>query len=72
MRINDAGWETTRERLREVVKMRGADSVAAEIPVARSTVFRLLNGDIQPRSITVDAIERVLEERDLKTARQFE
>lgn len=72
MRINDAGWETTRERLREVVKMRGADSVAAEIPSSRSTVFRLLNGETTPQPRTVDAIERVLDERDLKTARQFE
>lgn len=71
MRIAD-GWDETRERLREVVKLRGADSVAAEIPVARSTVFRLLNENRTPTGPTRECIERMLEERDLKTARRFE
>lgn len=67
------GWPETRERLREVVRMRGADSVAAEIPAARSTVFRLLNEpDVRPHQRTIECIERVLDERDIKTARQFE
>lgn len=71
MRIAD-GWDETREKLREVVKLRGAPSVAAEISVARSTVFRLLNEGRTPSGPTLECIERMLDERDLKDARRFE
>lgn len=71
MRIAD-DWEDTRERLREVVKMRGADAVAREIPASRSTVFALLNGEHTPQPRTVECIERMLDERALKDARRFE
>ena len=71
MKIAD-DWDDTRERLREVVKMRGADSVAREIPASRSTVFALLKGEHKPQPRTVECIERMLDERALKDARRFE
>jgi len=71
MKIGD-DWDDTRERLREVVKMRGADAVAREIPASRSTVFRLLNSDDVPQPRTIECIERMLDEKALREARRFE
>jgi len=72
MRIAD-DWDDTREKLREVVKMRGADSVARDVPCSRSTIFRLLKGEVQVPSLPLqECVERLLDERSLKDARRFE
>ena len=72
MRIAD-DWDETRERLREIVKMRGYDAVAPEIPVGRATLFRLLSDKPTTPSLpTQECVERFVEERDLKAARKFE
>ena len=72
MRIAD-DWDDTRERLREAVKMRGYDAVAAEIPVGRRTLFRLCSGETKSPSLpTQECVERMLDERSLKDARRFE
>ena len=59
------GWPETREKLREAVKMRGADSVAADIPVHRATVFRMLNGDHTPSPAVQERVEQVLDQINL-------
>ena len=62
---NADGWPETRERLREVVKMRGADSVAAEIPVHRATVFHMLNGEHTPLPLVQERVEQILDCLDM-------
>jgi len=59
------GWDDLRERLRHVVRMRGVDRVADEIPADRVTVFRLLNGSTKVPSLAVRAgIEQVVASRE--------
>lgn len=39
----DIGWKNLRERLRRVVRLRGVDRTADDIPADRSTVLRVLS-----------------------------
>jgi len=60
-------WPDLREKLREVVKARGPHEVAREIPVGRSTLFRLLKGEtIAPSLPTQDCIERLIDDEELR------
>ena len=50
-----------------VVDRRGVEAVAADIPVSRQTVFRLLTGRIaKPHHATRDGIERVIDDAALR------
>lgn len=62
------GWDETRERLREVVMRRGAVDVAAEIPCGRTTLFRLLRGDVTPSLPTQACIDRLLDDEAMRQA----
>lgn len=59
------GWPESRERLREVVNMRGAAEVASAIPCHRATLFRLLRGDVVPSLPTQACVDRFLDDQDL-------
>jgi|JI10StandDraft_1071094.scaffolds.fasta_scaffold20970_3 hypothetical protein len=62
-------WPEVREKLREIVKARGWNSVAREIPVGRSTLFRLVNGETSAPSLpTQDCIERLVDDEELRRA----
>ncbi len=62
-------WPEVREKLREIVKLRGTVEVAREIPVGRSTLFRLLNGETAAPSLpTQDCIERLVDDEELRRA----
>ena len=68
MRESDE-WNQLRERLRHVVRMRGADRVADEIPVDRRTVFRLLSGETRRPCLAIRVgIERVVDARSEREA----
>jgi DNA-binding phage protein len=60
------GWTTMRERLREAVNMKGAAQVASEIPVGRSTLYRLIGGETSPTLPTQECVERFLDDEDLR------
>lgn len=60
-----------RERLRALVRQRGVEVVAADIPASRQTVFRLLTGRTHRPSLAVrDGIERVLDDAALQMQRR--
>lgn len=60
-----------RRRLREAVKMRGVDAVAADVPADRSTIFRFLRGETKrPAHAVREGIERVLDDEDLSHLRR--
>jgi hypothetical protein len=64
-------WADLRERLRKVVHERGPYEVAAEIPIGKSTLFRLLNGQTEAPSLPSQAcIERFVDDRDLADERE--
>lgn len=66
---NADDWPEVREKLREIVKMRGTAEVAREIPVGRSTLFRLLNGETAAPSLpTQDCIERLVDDEEMRRA----
>ena len=55
-------WTETRDELRTIVFRRGYRAVAAEIPAARSTVYRLVNGEIrEPSKALRRCVEQVVE-----------
>lgn len=68
--MTETTWsEDMRERLARVVRLRGADRVADEIPAARSTVFRIVSGEIRrPTHAVAAGIERVVEAREQREA----
>lgn len=56
--------EELRRKLRDVVRMRGADEVAAAIPADRATVFRFLAGETQrPTHAIREGMERVIDDQ---------
>lgn len=60
-----------RRRLREVVKMRGVDEVAADVPADRSTIFRFLRGEThRPARAVREGIERVIDDQELSQVRR--
>jgi len=70
MRRDADDWPQTRERLRQIVEQQGATTVASEIPVGRTTLFRLLRGDTQAPSLpTQECIERFVDDAELGTRR---
>lgn len=57
-----------RRRLREVVRMRGAEAVAADIPAGRSTVFRFLAGETERPTLAIrEGMERVLDDAEAES-----
>ena len=68
--MRDTEWtDDLRERLRHVVRMRGAERVADEIPTDRRTVFRLLSGETRRPSLAIVAgVERVVYARESREA----
>lgn len=56
-----------RRQLGDVVRMRGVEAVAADIPASRTTVFRLLTGRTERPSLAVrEGIERVIDDAALQ------
>ena len=59
-----------RTQLRGVVRARGIDAVAADIPASRQTVFRLLTGRTARPTLAIrDGIERVIDDATLHLQR---
>lgn len=71
--MTDTTWsEEMRKRLARVVRLRGADRVADEIPAARSTVFRILSGAIRrPTHAVAAGIERVVDAREQREREEW-
>lgn len=64
---NADDWPEVREKLREIVRVRGPVEVAREIPVTRMTLFRLLKGETATPSLpTQDCIERLIDDEELR------
>lgn len=54
-------WDQLRVELRTVVFRRTAEDVAREIPASRSTVYRIITGEVQRPSRAIRAgVERVV------------
>ena len=69
MREIDPDWDSTVDRFRRVVRMRGADRVADEIPADRATVFRILGGQTRyPSAAIRNGIRNVVEAREAREA----
>jgi len=66
----DLEWsDDLRERLRHVVRVRGVERVADEIPAGRRTVFRLLSGEVnRPSHAVLVGIVRVITAREEREA----
>lgn len=59
-----------RRRLQDVVRMRGLEVVAAEIPARRETIWRFLSGRTgEPCQAVREGIERVIDDADLRARR---
>lgn len=58
-----------RERLRQVVRARGVDRVADDVPCDRSTIFRMLRGDtVRPARAVAEGIQRVVDDEELRSS----
>lgn len=56
-----------REQLRKVVQSDGVAEVARSIPCGRTTLFRLLKGESVPSLPTQDCIERLIDDRSMRS-----
>ena len=55
-------WTETRDELRRIVFRRGYQLVAEDIPTHRSTLYRMVNGEIrEPSKALRRCVERVVE-----------
>jgi len=62
-------WDEMRERFHRVRVARGLDSLAHEIEVDRTTVYRWARGDMAPRGRNLRAVRQVIDRYLLRTQR---
>ena len=69
--VPDRRWLDMRRRLCEVVARQGVDDVAEAIPAGKSTVYRMIRGEVNRPSLAIfRGVERVLAdaERGIESA----
>ena len=68
MSQTDQEWQDLRQRLERVVRMRGVDAVAEEIPADPKTVYRLVHGKVARPTLAVrEGVRNVVEAREART-----